>query len=170
LSPNQWWRSIHHQLDDQNLEWKLSITLCMATKNKFGHHTISNGKFSVTTRLVMKKFWSSQDWQLIIFKCHMNGNQKVLVANSTLIEIFWLPILWWLNAFSIAIRNVKNPGVMKKFLAAILMNVTNVWGWTLMWQPTQNGHIILVLITLKYGSNVSNFFAFITKRSDIVER
>jgi uncharacterized membrane protein YwzB len=39
-----------------------------------------------------------------------------------------------------------------------------------MWQPTQNGHIILVLITLKYGSNVSNFFAFITKRSDIVER
>ncbi len=87
LSPNQWWRSIHHQLNDLDLE------TCDDQKT-FSHHTIGKGMFSivastigdimilVATWLATKKFRSLQAWQQKTFGCRKLGDQKISVATS----------------------------------------------------------------------------------------
>jgi hypothetical protein len=81
--PNQWWRSIHCQLNDRHL-----VT--------YGNPK----KISCATQLVIecfqlpfmewrKTFGRQQDWQLKVFCYHMNANQKHSIA-----------IGWWLNFFN----------------------------------------------------------------------
>jgi hypothetical protein len=52
------------------------------------------------------------------------------------------------NLFLVANHNESSPSVTKDFPTSILMDTTNMLGWTPTWRPTQNGHIILVLTTL----------------------
>jgi hypothetical protein len=70
---NQWWRSIHRQSNDPNLE------TCGDYK-KINHYMISDEMFSVAASLVIKSI------PLLI----------VLV-----IENIPLPIVWWLNFFQL---------------------------------------------------------------------
>jgi hypothetical protein len=70
--PNQWWKSIHHQLND------LDPKTCDDQK-KFNHHMIGKGMFSITANTI--------------------GNGLILVAKLAVIKNISSPIMWQLNFF-----------------------------------------------------------------------
>ncbi len=73
--PNQWWRSIHHQLNDQGLE------TCDDQKT-FNHHMIGKGMFSIAANTI--------------------GNRMISIAKLTTTKSIPSPIVWELIFFPLS--------------------------------------------------------------------
>jgi hypothetical protein len=58
MLPNQWWKSIDYQLDDQNPKWKFFNHFMNGDWKKIDCHMIGNGKLLIVARLGTKKIWS----------------------------------------------------------------------------------------------------------------
>jgi hypothetical protein len=82
------------------------------------------------------------------FSHHRVSNWKFSIITSLVINFLSHHKIGDCNPFSVTICNGGNPSVNKYFLTFVLMNVTNMLGWTSTWCLMQNGRVTLVLTTL----------------------
>jgi hypothetical protein len=88
--PNQWWRSIHHQvnnLDPETCDNQKKFNHYMIGKGMFliVTNTIYDGMILVVTQLATKFFWSLQAWQWKNFDCCMLGDWNFSTATSFMV-------------------------------------------------------------------------------------